>query len=400
MERVLTRLLTKRIPYTFNRAGYYYFSRRVPADLLSHYSYPRIVQGLKTRSAQTAKSRALVAAAKLDEYWSHLRMTDPDLIGRSLLKLGYKTYSRNTQLDVSMSSEQHITLSEALETYLTQKGASKPKTFKAAAQRACSYLVDACGAKTLAEYTRADALSYRDYLIAKGLVGSSVSRVISSIRAIFNFAISEYALELKNPFVGMYFDKSAGVSKRLPIPIDDIIKVQHLCRTIDDDLRWLVALISDTGMRLAEGAGLLKSDIILDADIPHIRLKPHPWRPLKTSGSQRDIPLVGASLWAAQRLSEAFSDSAYAFPRYNRKDITNSNSASAALNKWLHQYVPNGCTMHSFRHSMRDRLRAVECPSDMIDQIGGWATEGVGHSYGAGYELGVSAKWMRLVAQK
>ena len=90
---------------------------------------------------------------------------------------------------------------------------------------------------------------------------------MSSIRAIFNFAISEYALDLKNPFVGMYFDKSAGVSKRLPIPIEDILKVQHLCRTIDDDLRWLVALISDTGMRLAEGAGLLKRDIILDAGI-------------------------------------------------------------------------------------------------------------------------------------
>ncbi len=36
---MLTRLLTKKVPYTFNRAWYYYFSRRVPADLLSHYSY-------------------------------------------------------------------------------------------------------------------------------------------------------------------------------------------------------------------------------------------------------------------------------------------------------------------------------------------------------------------------
>jgi integrase len=390
----LTRLLTKKVPYTFNRAGYYYFSRRVPADLLSHYSYPRIVQGLKTRSAQTAKSRALVAAAKLDEYWSHLRMTDPDLIGRSLLRQGYKTYSRNTQLNVSTATEQCITLSEALDTYVTQKGAGKPKTFKAAAQRACSYLVDACGAKTLAEYTRADALSYRDYLIAKGLVGSSVGRVISSIRAVFNFAISEYALDFKNPFVGMYFDKSAGVSKRLPIPIEDIRKVQNQCRLIDDDLRWLVALVSDTGMRLAEGAGLLKGDIILDVDIPHISLKPHTWRPLKTSGSQRDIPLVGASLWAAQRLSESFPDSPYAFPRYNRKDTTNSNSASAALNKWLHQYVPEGCTMHSFRHSMRDRLRAVECPFDVIDQIGGWATEGVGQGYGNGHTVEVCFRWV------
>ena len=106
-----------------------------------------------------------------------------------------------------------------------QKGASKSKTFKASAQRACTYLVDVCGAKNLAEYTRIDALGYRDYLIAKGLVGSSVGRVISSIRAVFNFAIAEYALDLKNPFVRIYFDKSAGVSKRLAIPIDDILKV-------------------------------------------------------------------------------------------------------------------------------------------------------------------------------
>ena len=66
-------MLTKNIPYTFNRGGYFYFSRRVPSDLLHHYSYPRIVQGLRTKSQQTAKTRALVAAAKLDERWSAVR---------------------------------------------------------------------------------------------------------------------------------------------------------------------------------------------------------------------------------------------------------------------------------------------------------------------------------------
>ena len=46
---------------------------------------------------------------------------------------------------------------------------------------------------------------------------------------------------------------------------------------------------------------------------------------------------------------------------------------------------------------MRDRLRAVECPSDVIDQIGGWATEGVGQGYGDGYELNVCTKRMNLI---
>ena len=53
-----------------------------------------------------------------------------------------------------------------------------------------------------------------------------------------------------------------------------------------------------------------------------------------------------------------------------------------------------GCVIHSFRHSLRDRFRAVQCPSDMIDQIGGWTTAGVGQSYGEGYGLGLLQKFM------
>ena len=43
---------------------------------------------------------------------------------------------------------------------------------------------------------------------------------------------------------------------------------------------------------------------------------------------------------------------------------------------------------------MRERLRAVECLSDIIDQIGGWATEGVGQRYGEGYSTEVCLKWV------
>ena len=45
----------------------------------------------------------------------------------------------------------------------------------------------------------------------------------------------------------------------------------------------------------------------------------------------------------------------------------------------------------------RDRLRAVQCPSDMIDQIGGWSTAGVGQSYGEGYGLTVTLHHMLKV---
>ena len=45
---------------------------------------------------------------------------------------------------------------------------------------------------------------------------------------------------------------------------------------------------------------------------------------------------------------------------------------------------------------MRDRLRAVECPMDMIDQIGGWrSVGGVGVSYGEVYGLTQLTEWVR-----
>ena len=43
---------------------------------------------------------------------------------------------------------------------------------------------------------------------------------------------------------------------------------------------------------------------------------------------------------------------------------------------------------------MRDRLRAVQCPSDIVDQIGGWTTDGVGQGYGSGYPIEVLQEWM------
>jgi integrase len=180
----------------------------------------------------------------------------------------------------------------------------------------------------------------------------------------------------------------------VPLSVEAIRTMQAECRNLDDELRWLVALVSDTGMRLAEAAGLLKADLKINDPVPHVVVQEHPWRRLKTAGSSRKVPLVGAALWAARSVIKNGNDSPYAFPRYNKSNQTNANSASAALNKWMKTQTDEKGTMHSFRHSMRDRLRAVECPADIVDQIGGWQTEGVGHSYGSGYPLEVLAKWM------
>lgn len=387
--------------FTFVKAGVFYFTRRVPHDLSHHYTARRICYSLRTRSSVVAGARARQAAQRLDEHWYHLRLQDCDLPGKHLLRsTGRPSPQPITAPTQQGQSQDAVTLSEAMGIYLRLKGQGKSKTFHRAAERSCGYVVEVCGDKPINSYTKAEANTFRDALIERGLAGTSITRTVGTVRAIINFAASETGIDVHNPFVKLYYDRSAGVSERQPLPDATIRNIQQECEQVDDDARRLVALVSDTGLRLAEAAGLLLDDIKLDADIPHIVVQEHPWRRLKTSGSKRLVPLAGASLVAAQRLVEDGSGATkFAFPRYNKSEETNANSASAALNKWLRPRVPAGCTMHSFRHSMRDRLRAVECPADIVDQIGGWQTDGVGQGYGKGYPLTVLTKWLETAVK-
>tara|TARA_B110000467_G_scaffold88705_1_gene80193 strand:+ start:236 stop:388 length:153 start_codon:yes stop_codon:yes gene_type:complete len=43
---------------------------------------------------------------------------------------------------------------------------------------------------------------------------------------------------------------------------------------------------------------------------------------------------------------------------------------------------------------MRDRLRAVEYPKEIIDQIGEWSSSDVGESYGEGFPLDNVSDWI------
>ena len=367
--------------HLYRKRGFYYFSRRVPKALLGDYPKPRIVLALKTRHYRDAFRQSQILSKRLDDQWFHMQL---DAMGLGDVKA--KVFQPAKAAAPLMS--------EATVFYLRLKGDGKDIVFVRAAQRNANVVIEALGDKPINEYASSEAGKLRDVLLNKGLAVTSIKRMFGSIKAIINLAMAEHGIEGRNPFSSIYMPDEVQ-EERQPIPLDSLRRIQRDCMAIDDEMRWLLALISDTGMRLSEAAGLHKDDIILDAPIPYISLQPHSWRRLKTKGSARLIPLIGASLWAAKRIQQR--DSSYAFPRYCDGKICNANSASAALNKWMKPRLRDNAVVHSFRHSMRDRLRAVECPSDIIDQIGGWSASSVGASYGKGYELPVLAKWMKML---
>ena len=369
--------------HLYRKRGFYYFSRRVPKALLDDYPKSRIVLALKTRHYRDALRQSQILSKRLDDQWFHMQL---DAMGLD-----------NVQAKVFQPAKGAAPLmSEATAFYLRLKGDGKDLVFTRAAQRNANVVIETLGDKPINEYASSEAGKLRDALLNKGLAVTSIKRMFGSIKAIINLAMAEHGIDGRNPFSSIYMPDEVP-EERQPIPLDALRCIQRDCVEIDDALRWLLALISDTGMRLSEAAGLAMDDIILDAETPHIIIQPHPWRRLKTKGSARVVPLIGVALWAAKRIQQ--HDSVFAFPRYCDGKTCNANSASAALNKWMKPRLKDDAVVHSLRHSMRDRLRAVECPSDIIDQIGGWSSSSIGSSYGKGYELPVLAKWMKLMEE-
>lgn len=55
------------------------------------------------------------------------------------------------------------------------------------------------------------------------------------------------------------------------------------------------------------------------------------------------------------------------------------------LHDWMKTFLPEKCVVHGMRHAFRDRLRAVNAPMDMIDQLGGRTAKSASEAYGLGF---------------
>ena len=370
--------------YLTTKRDVFYYTRRVPRSLKTQFQSPRFVKCLHTKFPDKAGRLSIELSSRLENIWDRMRLEVLDFKSPEPKSVVFGTNC--------ISARNDFLISDGFDLYLRLKGTAKTDNFRKCTERNQRYLTACLGNVAIEDLSPRDGADFRDYLLAKGLSSSSVRRVFSTVKAVINLCISEHGLHLSNPFRGVFIPKDDLETKRQPIPLSDIRNVQDECCEHDDDQRWLIALISDSGMRLSEACGLLVDDIKLDAEIPYLDIKPHPWRRLKTKSSARQLPLVDSTLWAAQRVV-ANASGAFAFPRYCNDTAVKANSASGSLNKWLSKRVPEGCVVHSFRHSFRDRLRAAQCPSDIIDALGGWSTAGIGSNYGNGFRLEQKFRW-------
>lgn len=257
--------------------------------------------------------------------------------------------------------------------------------------RCLRYCADVLGQKAVStvyvgDITRQDANAIRDFLLVR-MKPSSVSRLLQVITASVNFVVSEDDLPIRNVFSKMVI-KNAGATKddRLPLSKEDIYELDKVFDA-PDDVFALWTTLRDTGARLSEVVYLTVEDVNLQDK--SVAIRPNSFRgSLKTTSSERTIPLSDKALEALQVLRQGKEADEAIFTRYARP--RGSDAVSQMLMKRLRKVVKDPKkTIHSLRHSMKDNLRNSDCPEELAKSLLGHFDGSVASRYGSGYTLDV-----------
>lgn len=280
------------------------------------------------------------------------------------------------------------TLEDARRFYIKEKVAGKPdETMKTQRiDRVVGHIRTALGRDpVLAKLTRADAREVRDHMLSDaGIKPSTVHRYLNDVRAIITHAIEELPLSnVTNPFSKLEVKRETlAKHDRLPFSPAQLKATRaQVLGHANSDLQRIWRMLEGTGCRLAEVAGLLVTDVALDHRNPHVDLVVHPHRRLKTAGSVRKVPLIGDALQAAREAVGAAGDGPLLFASYGRE--RGPDAASAILMKHVRKVVADKkVTVHSLRHSMKDRLRLAGVETGTIDDVLGHSSGRVSERYG------------------
>jgi integrase len=360
------------IPYTLCRSGTYYYNRRVPKHAVKAYG-PFIRQAL-SKCPEEAAAYATRLGNVLEGSWSNTTSVQPVDIPTI----------------ISSFTPRSFAISEVADEYLTLKDIDHRPS-----HTALDAFLNLAGDRDVSQYTREDAKLFVRHLEMKGNKTATIRRRINSLSAILNYAYAELDLDKRNPFSRLFIKGEGEDSHKRGTFTNEQLKWGYdKALASSSQIKLLMPLLGETGCRLAEIVGLKLEDIDLENDLIHIR--PNSARRLKTRSSQRTLPLFGYAKLAMEKAVK-HTDDTHLFPRYVRDKKCNATHASNALNKWLKKDF-DGLTAHCLRHTFRDRLRAVECPLELVDQIGGWRyVTTVGASYGKGYGIQNLIDWIRRI---
>lgn len=422
------------------RAGNYYYKRRVPAEVAdADDRAPHVRISLKTDDLAVARAKRDALEAADNEFWaSMLSGTETEVAQRhytaAVKRAQALGFSYRPVADIARDealadlkkrfdvlnfertspavesavlgevSRPNIKVSEAFDVYVDEivpdehmgKSAFQKYQWKKVKKRALNNFIELVEDKPIADITRDDAIKLYNHWMARiapksgraSHSASSGNRDIGNMRVLYQAYFEHMGdRERKNPFEGLSFSERRKKS-RPPFPVswikERILKVGALA-TMNSEGRGVVLALIETGARPSEICNLTPEAICLDDPIPHLKIMPRDDpddpREIKTVSSIREVPLIGVAL-------EVFKKHPNGFPRYKNKE----NHMSQALNKYFnaHKLFPSADhKIYSLRHSFEDRMKDANLHDDLRRILMGHAIDRP--KYGSGGSL----EWKR-----
>lgn len=247
------------------------------------------------------------------------------------------------------------------------------------------------GDKPFKDLTRKDAQALRKYWQQRIDAGevriNSANRQIRQLSGLYSVVKDYHQVDGPSIFERI---RIPGGEEGKRIPFDpDFVQKHYLAEgqfaDLNPEVRRIIYLCIETGVRLSEACALDRTTIHLDTPVPYIDIQAVN-RTTKTKESVRQIPLVGVALLAMQAQPDGF-------PRFR----DNSDVACALISKAIgaRKLRPGGAgqSLYSMRHTIVDRLKAVEAPKDIEEDILGHK-----HMYGSGTTLEHKHRWLQKIA--
>lgn len=243
--------------------------------------------------------------------------------------------------------------------FLVNKSEQQRRQWREPFARGVRNFVHVISDKPIGTITRSDATKFYGWWLerlkpkigAKTLSGATANRDIWALRKFFREYHEYFGEKIgSNPFAKLSFKQAP--STPAPVIANDWVRSRLLVPgafdQMSDEFRYLIFTMIETGARTSEIIHLQEEDIVLNTDFPFIRIRPSKNRELKTTTSQRDIPLVGVALEAMRRQREGFP---YC--------CANSAHLSGYLLRGLRdaELLPSKeHRIYSFRHSFEKRM--------------------------------------------
>lgn len=278
-------------------------------------------------------------------------------------------------------------LSDAMAIYLYESDASDNRKFRGDVLHVFNRFSSLLGNLPLRDLRYVHACAFRDYLLGLGLKPVTVRKQTSILNAMLNVAFRYLDIDRFSPFRAL---KISGVEIRRPMRVitdELLLEVKHRLMIRFSPYKLVGLIQLNTGLRLSEPVYARVEDCVLDHPIPHIWVRRNELSNRKTNSSIRAVPLVGISLFAAQRLVEFAKEegSEWLVPKYAH--YHGSNTCSATMNKYL---ADLDFRSHMFRHGLIDRMKARnDIPTRLAESITGHSSGGSEfNNYGTvGYTL-------------